>query len=227
MSPDDLPQNIKISCLTAFGKTVREICEAEQIQPWEQESYVDIISTSFSAGIHYACDFLGLGVQERINTPIKEAADKTIEKTLATNDIQPWDQERVKRIINIAFSQGVSYVHTYLKSLKKDTKKGLDSVSKIEKTYDDTCAWCKHPLKVYILSWQKCKSHIAMPILANYCDAKTCREEGCKHDCMDIALSTPENTESMLHEVVRRIRKLERLESEKETEEVPSAKEEE
>ena len=89
-----------------------------------------------------------------------------------------------------------------------------------ETIYDDTCAWCKHTLKVYVLSWQTVKSRDSMPLVANYCDEKTCRDpdqiKECKHTCEETALSTPENIESMLLEVMRRRRKIERLEKEAE-----------
>jgi hypothetical protein len=77
---------------------------------------------------------------------------------------------------------------------------------------EDTCVWCNHDLKVADRHWEKVKSHIAMPICANYCNDKTCKAENCKKDCGDVALSTPANEEKMLHEIVRRKRKLERLE---------------
>lgn len=86
-----------------------------------------------------------------------------------------------------------------------------------EIVYDDTCAWCKHPLKVYVLSWQTVKSRDAMPLVANYCNEKTRRQEG-EYNCEEIALSTPENEEKVLLEIVRRRRKLERLEAEAEAE---------
>lgn len=81
-----------------------------------------------------------------------------------------------------------------------------------EKVYDDTCAWCEHPLKVYVLSWQKVKSFDAIPLVANYCNEKTRRQEG-EYNCEELALETPENTEKVLRELVRRRRKLERLEN--------------
>lgn len=77
---------------------------------------------------------------------------------------------------------------------------------------EDTCAWCKHELSVADKMWAHVKSHTAMPITANYCNDKTCKAENCKRDCGEIALSTPENEEKVLHEVVRRRRKIERLE---------------
>jgi hypothetical protein len=83
---------------------------------------------------------------------------------------------------------------------------------------DDTCAWCRHPLKVATRSWESVNSTHAFPICANYCDNKTCKVDGCNQVCGSIALSTPENEEKMLHEVVRRRRKIERLTAEAESE---------
>jgi hypothetical protein len=82
-----------------------------------------------------------------------------------------------------------------------------------EVSYEDTCAWCKHPLKVYVLSWQTVKSRDAMPLVANYCNEKTRQEQG-EYTCEEEALSTPENVEAVLLEIVRRRRKIERLEKE-------------
>lgn len=79
---------------------------------------------------------------------------------------------------------------------------------------DDTCCYCNHPLKVADRTWERVKSHYAMPICANYCDEKTCKEENCELKCEEIALATPEGEHKMLLEVVRRKRKLERLEAE-------------
>ncbi len=81
---------------------------------------------------------------------------------------------------------------------------------------DDTCAWCKHDIKVAVRSWETVKSRYAMPICANYCNDKTCGVDNCDHNCNEVALSTPENEERMLFEVVRRRRKLERLAAEAE-----------
>jgi hypothetical protein len=84
----------------------------------------------------------------------------------------------------------------------------------VETQYDDQCGWCEHPIKVYVKSWMKCKSHISIPILANYCDPKKCAVEGCEHKCSEIAQSTPENCEKVLHEIWRRRRKSARLSAE-------------
>ena len=77
---------------------------------------------------------------------------------------------------------------------------------------DDTCAWCNHDLRVADRMWEHVKSHTSMPIVANYCNEKTCKDEKCKKDCSETVLSSPENEEKMLHEIVRRRRKMERLE---------------
>jgi hypothetical protein len=58
------------------------------------------------------------------------------------------------------------------------------------------------------------KSHYSIPLVANYCDEKTCREEGCGFACEEVALSTPEGEEQVLHEIIRRKRKMERQEAE-------------
>ena len=81
----------------------------------------------------------------------------------------------------------------------------------VEIPSDDKCAWCGHDLKVYVLTWQTVKSRISMPIVANYCNEKTRRQEG-TYECEETALSTPENSHTVLLEIVRRRRKIERLE---------------
>lgn len=86
-----------------------------------------------------------------------------------------------------------------------------------ETVYDDACAWCGHELKVYVLSWQRVKSHYAMPLVANYCNEKTRRQPG-EYSCEEEALSTPENEQKVLREIVRRRRRLERLEADTEAE---------
>lgn len=86
-----------------------------------------------------------------------------------------------------------------------------------ETVYDDKCAWCGHEIKVYTLSWQKVKSFDSMPLVANYCNSIHRDDDDGDFDCEETALSTPENTEKVLHEIVRRRRKLERLEAEAET----------
>lgn len=78
---------------------------------------------------------------------------------------------------------------------------------------DDTCAWCNHALKVADRHWERARSHYAIPLCANFCTNKTCNEEECEHKCEEIAFSSAENEEKVLHEVVRRQRKLERLEA--------------
>ena len=89
--------------------------------------------------------------------------------------------------------------------------------TKHEEVFDDECGWCLHPIKVYVRSWETCKSHLSVPILANYCDEKTCKSEDCEQNCGEIALSTPENEEKVLHEMWRRRKKLARLAAEAET----------
>ena len=92
-----------------------------------------------------------------------------------------------------------------------------------EESFEDECGWCGHKLKVYVRSWETCKSHYSIPILANYCNEKTRQEKG-EYNCEEEALSTPENEKKVLLEMWRRRKKLARIaaeEAEQETEAEP------
>ena len=91
---------------------------------------------------------------------------------------------------------------------------------KHEEVLDDECGWCNHPLKVYVRSWETCKSHYSIPILANYCNEKTRQEKG-EFNCEEEAFSSPDNEHKVLLEMWRRRKKLERIANDAAAEEEP------
>ena len=51
----------------AADKAFEEICEKEEIQPWQEESVRDIVYSAFSKGVHYACDCFSNALHSKKN----------------------------------------------------------------------------------------------------------------------------------------------------------------